>query len=84
MIIDTSLAPSPIESVTHFPFALAKATTSAFYLGETLQQMTDEAIIPSMKKALADFLSLRAKERVFPSMITQILGEQKGTSSIFL
>jgi len=42
-IIETSFAPSPILNVTQFPLFLYKLTTSAFYLGDTLQQMTDFA-----------------------------------------
>lgn len=73
MIIDTSLAPSPIDKVIHFPFDLARPTTSAFYLGETLQHMTDEAINPNLKKALATLISLKAKAKVGPSIIMQSL-----------
>jgi hypothetical protein len=69
MIIDTSLAPSPIANVIHFPLALARPTTSAFYLGDTLQHITDEAIIPNLKKALATFYSEKAKANVGPSII---------------
>lgn len=45
----TSLAPSPIESVIQGPLALASPTTSAFYLGETRQQTTEEASKPKRK-----------------------------------
>lgn len=71
-IIETSLAPSPIASVIQVPLALASPTTSAFYLGDTLQQITEEAINPNLKKAFAKFFSEKAKVRVGPSMMIAI------------
>ena len=58
IIIDTSLAPSPIERVIHPPLALARPTTSAFYFGETLQQITEDANSPNLKNIFEVSLSL--------------------------
>jgi hypothetical protein len=49
MIIGTSLAPSPTDSVIHLPFLFARATTSDFYLGDTRQQITELALHPKKK-----------------------------------
>lgn len=68
MIIETSLAPSPIDNVIHFPCDLARATTSAFYFGDTRQQITELAIKPSLKNFSEVFLSLNAKAKVGPSI----------------
>jgi len=43
----TSLAPSPIARVILVLFALARATTSDFYFGETLQHKTEIALHPN-------------------------------------
>ena len=69
----TSLAPSPIDRVIHFPFLLARATTSAFCLGDTLQQTTDAAKRPNEKKASAAVSSARAQISVGPSITMEIL-----------
>ena len=45
----TSLAPSPIDRVIQEPLLLAMATTSAFYLGETLQHRTEAAWRQNLK-----------------------------------
>jgi hypothetical protein len=52
IIIGTSFAPSPIETVIHGPFFFASPTTSAFYLGLTLQHKTLEANNPIWKNFL--------------------------------
>ena len=72
-IIDTSFAPSPIESVIQVPFDFASSTTSAFYLGVTLQQITDEANRQSLKNSIGVLGSLlfSANSSVGPSMIMQ-------------
>jgi len=43
------LAPSPIERQMNIFYFFAKPTTSAFYFGETLQHITEEALIPKAK-----------------------------------
>ena len=72
MIMLTSFAPSPIASVMNFPFLFTRATTSAFYFGETLQQMTDEAMNPNLKNEFEISSVDRAWTRVSPSIIMQI------------
>jgi hypothetical protein len=59
MIIGTSFAPSPIDKVIHFPYFLAKPTTSDFYFGETLQQITEAAPHPKLKNFLYKFSLLK-------------------------
>lgn len=73
IIIDTSFAPSPIDNVIQPPFNLAKPTTSAFYLGDTLQQITEEAKSPNLKNIFAVSVSLKVYESVGPSIIIQTL-----------
>jgi len=45
----TSLAPSPIDKQMKTFYFLANPTTSAFYFGETLQHITDDALMPKPK-----------------------------------
>jgi len=53
----TSLAPSPIASVVQlFFFDLTKFTSSAFYLGETLQAKTTEESSTRFINSLTSFL----------------------------
>lgn len=68
-IIETSFAPSPIERQIYFFYFLARATTSAFYLGETLQQITELALNPKLKN-FSDMVSFSsAYINVCPSII---------------
>jgi hypothetical protein len=69
IIIDTSLAPSPIARVTHLPLDLNILTTSAFYLGDILQQTTDLDLIEAWKNMLHNSSSSRITVNVFPSMV---------------
>jgi hypothetical protein len=68
MIIDTSFAPSPIARVIHFPLDLKIATMSAFYLGDTLQQITDLEIRAAWKNILVKSLSSINKAKAPPSI----------------
>jgi hypothetical protein len=67
------LAPSPIAKVIHGPFLFASPTTSAFYFGETLQQITDAAFMPSSKNSLDIEISENANDNVGPSITMAIL-----------
>jgi hypothetical protein len=67
--METSFAPSPIESVIYFFYLLANATTSAFYFGETQQHITELANRPNKKNIYEIVLSSRAKTKVGPSII---------------
>lgn len=83
MIIGTSFAPSPIDMVTHLPFFYASATTSDFYLGDTLQQMTELALIAQQKNASPSLSSSSAYAKVCPS-ITIPTNSLSFSSSFFL
>ena len=72
-IIGTSFAPSPIDTVIHEPFFFARPTTSAFYAGDTLQHITEEAIRPNLKNASSDSKVSKAIARVGPSMTIESL-----------
>lgn len=74
IIIGTSLAPSPTDKVIHLPFAFARATTSDFYFGETLQQTTELAVIPKSKKTLASFSFSKTIVSVNPSITIAFYG----------
>jgi hypothetical protein len=73
MIIGTSFAPSPTDKVIHFPFFLAKATTSDFYLGDTRQQITELALQPKKKNLWAISSVSSTIPRVDPSITIDIL-----------
>jgi hypothetical protein len=72
-IIETSFAPSPIANVIHFPLDFTNPTTSAFYFGETLQQIHELAIRHNLKNPFyTALLELKIKARVIPSITTHI------------
>lgn len=64
-----------MATVIQVPFFFANATTSAFYLGETLQQMTDAAFKPKANNSCCVFSSEKAKVSVGPSMTIASLYE---------
>jgi hypothetical protein len=68
----TSFAPSPTDSVIQVPFLLARATTSDFCLGDTLQQMTELALHPNLKKLYDISNSSKTIAKVKPSMTIDI------------
>lgn len=72
MIIGTSFAPSPTLRVISGPFLFAKATTSDFYLGDTLQHITEFAWHPNLKKRSARAKSSRTIVSVEPSITMDI------------
>jgi len=61
-----------MERVIHLPYFLARATTSDFCFGDTLQHTTEAANRQNEKKELAVVLSDRAKVSVGPSITTEI------------
>lgn len=61
--METSLAPSPIDKVFHGPKSLAIATTSAFYFGETLQQIIELANKANLKNLFLVSLSAAANAK---------------------
>ena len=83
IIIGTSLAPSPIESVIHVPFNFARATTSDFCLGDTRQQIIEFASTPKSKNLFAASGVSNAQIRVYPSITTALLGLVLVIESIF-
>jgi hypothetical protein len=74
IIIGTSLAPSPTAKVIHLPFFFARATTSDFYFGDTLQQRTEFAVIPKSKNTLASFSFSKMNVSVNPSITMLFFG----------
>lgn len=68
IIIGTSFAPSPIETVTHGPLDFARATMSAFYFGDTRQHTTELASNAILKNSAAVSGSESAKVKVGPSI----------------
>ena len=67
----TSFAPSPIASVVSSLFlALTIVTTSAFYLGDTLQAITTLAAYASSKNSSLTILFLHILSNESPDTIT--------------
>jgi hypothetical protein len=54
-------------------FSLVRATTSAFYLGETRQQITEAASIQISKNYFLNFILFRISAKVAPSVTSEIL-----------
>ena len=63
LIMETSLAPSPIESVTACLYFLTKSTTMAFWRGVTLQQITALPIKKQRNKHLFTAVSKVTKKK---------------------
>jgi len=80
IIIGTSFAPSPTAIVIQGPFFFARATMSAFYLGEALQTMTELALQPNLIKTVASTSSVRTWFSVMPSITKVIFLPSRGNS----
>uniref|UniRef100_A0A2M4D107 Putative secreted protein n=1 Tax=Anopheles darlingi TaxID=43151 RepID=A0A2M4D107_ANODA len=71
-IIATSFAPSPMASVTDLVLVVTSSTTSAFWIGDTRQQITTLHEIHRSRKSRRKS-QLRAYLSVLPSTINAAL-----------
>lgn len=84
IIIDTSLAPSPIaREIQAQPYLLERWTTCAFWAGLTLQQMTEDAQRPILKKVSSRIRSPSMHVSDFPSITITLLWDFQIFSLIF-
>ncbi len=74
MIIETSLAPSPIaKEIQARPYFFDRLTTCAFYAGLTQQQITEEAHNPILKNSSSNTQSPKIHVRDLPSITITLL-----------